>query len=266
MPIGRGQPMAAPPRPADNKITQRPPPHPSTPNAAYYRGSNLATANARPPPDQNNRPQPGNVVKIGDRVLNQPGRLGQPGPPMAPLPRHSGDDMDGVGLPPQGAGFFSARAAAAVIPDINVPVGDGPPPPLPTNLATFDPYAESPSIKRTAGVDQKRSGPVSRDVMQPSGSQAHIAAATPTTGLSRPNVVNPQLDMARRIGAPGSPSPMANRGQYKPPSMKRPVESLGGLANNDPRTPLVDLPANDRLVTSNVSSATGDVKRQRLSG
>jgi DNA repair and recombination protein RAD52 len=57
----------------------------------------------------------------------------------------------------------------------------------------------------------------------------------------------------RRIGAPNSPSPMANRNSYKPPS-KRPVDS---------RAPLVDLPANG---TVGLADQGGDMKRQRLNG
>lgn len=62
------------------------------------------------------------------------------------------------------------------------------------------------------------------------------------------------LDSHRRIGAPNSPSPMANKNSYKPPTMKRPVEQ---------RAPLLDLPANGAIGSAGDG---GDAKRQRLSG
>jgi DNA repair and recombination protein RAD52 len=49
-------------------------------------------------------------------------------------------------------------------------------------------------------------------------------------GVGRPlgNVINPQLDHARRIGAPGSSSPLGNRGQFRPLTVKRPAGGDGG--------------------------------------
>jgi DNA repair and recombination protein RAD52 len=70
------------------------------------------------------------------------------------------------------------------------------------------------------------------------------------------NIVNPQLDAMRRIGAPGGFSPMANRGSFKQP-MKRPVD-----ANAANRTPLTDLPANGPIG----ADTGGDAKRQRING
>lgn len=49
----------------------------------------------------------------------------------------------------------------------------------------------------------------------------------------------------------GAPSPLQNRGSYKPPQMKRPVENSG------PRLALSD-------VTNVVIDASGDVKRQKV--
>lgn len=44
------------------------------------------------------------------------------------------------------------------------------------------------------------------------------------------NVLNPALDSARRVGAPGMgpASPLANRGTFRAPTMKRPLNSDGG--------------------------------------
>lgn len=87
------------------------------------------------------------------------------------------------------------------------------------------------------------------------GSPAPVAAAGGGFGRAPGSIVNPQLDATRRIGAPGSPSPMGNRNMYRPPS-KRPVDS---------RAPLVDLPANGHIAGAG-DVGGGDVKRQRMNG
>jgi DNA repair and recombination protein RAD52 len=50
---------------------------------------------------------------------------------------------------------------------------------------------------------------------------------------------------------------MQNRGSYKPPTMKRPVDTGGG----GNRAPLNDLPTNGPIAADGA-----DAKRQRLSG
>lgn len=75
------------------------------------------------------------------------------------------------------------------------------------------------------------------------------------------NLGNPQLDTTRRIGAPGSPSPMnmGNRNSYKPPTMmKRPMPEAN-------RAPLTDLQTNGNG-TAGDAHENGDAKRQRLNG
>jgi DNA repair and recombination protein RAD52 len=125
-----------------------------------------------------------------------------------------------------------------------------------SNLPPFTPKLESQSIRKTPGVDHQRSKPLTKDLKHVPASSQAVAPG----GLGpRPNIMNPQLDAARRIGMPGSPSPMSNRGQYKAPTMmKRPIEGAGG---GDARVPLVDLPANGAIGTGD---AGGDLKRQRL--
>jgi len=141
----------------------------------------------------------------------------------------------------------------------NVPDGAAPPP-LPANLPAFDPNLESPSIRKTPGVDPRRSAPVTRDHLKaaPPGSSQVLAPPGVAPGGVRPNIINPQLDATRRIGVPGAggTSPMANRAAYKPPSMKRPVDVGSG------RTPLVDLPTNGAVISGD-GGGGGDAKRQR---
>jgi DNA repair and recombination protein RAD52 len=213
----------------------------------------------RPPPETgpHSRPiQPPQPNPVVGRVLNQPSRNGPSSAPASPaLLNKFQDDNDTNPMPPQGAGFFSARAAA-MLPE-SQPT-EGPPLPIPGHLPVFNPHAESPSIRKTPGIDHRSSKPLTRDLKHVPGSTQAITTAAP---IPRPtNIVNPQLDATRRIGAPGSPSPAGmNRGQYKPPTMKRPNDSL--LGPNAGRTPLVDLPANGPI-----GGDAGDTKRQRLNG
>jgi len=205
------------------------------------------------PPQDTGPPRPVQAV-IAGRALNQPSRTGPPSAPASPARLIASSDSDSTtSLPPQGAGFFSARAAT-MIPEgaTNEAI-----PPHINNLPAFNPHLESPSIRKTPGVDHKSSKPTTRDLKHvPTSSQA----ITTGPGAGRGNLVNPQLDATRRIGVPGGASPMANRGSYKPPTMKRPADAAGGGGTN--RAPLVDLPANGAIIPGE----GGDVKRQRLNG
>jgi DNA repair and recombination protein RAD52 len=237
------------------------PPQPQTPNNGLTRSTSGAGPGMqiRPPqaPQEAGplaRPNPAQPVVAG-RVLNQPSRMatGSPSAPASParMNKSQEDEANDLGMPPPGAGFFSARAAA------NLPEGpitDPLPPSAVQNLPVFNPKLESPSIRKTPGIDHKGSRPISRDLKQLPGSSQASAA-----GAARPNILNPQMDATRRIGAPGSSSPMANRGQYKPPTMKRPVDAGGGPG----RVPLVDLLTNGAIGTTTVDVG-GDAKRQRM--
>lgn len=104
-------------------------------------------------------------------------------------------------------GFFTARAAETL------QKGSA----LPSNVPVFNPHLESPSIRKTAGVDHTKTKPVRTE------SIGVTAAAIPP----RSSFVNPQTDKTRRLGMPvGAASPLQNRGSYKPPQMKRPAEAV----------------------------------------
>lgn len=129
-------------------------------------------------------------------------------------------------------GFFTARAAESL--------QNGPS--LPLKAPAFNPHLESPSIRKTAGVDHTKTKPVGREAV----------GAPQQPVLSRANFINAQSDKTRRVGMPmGAASPLQNRGSYKPPQIKRPVENSG------PRAALGD-------VTNVASDAGGDVKRQKI--
>lgn len=102
-------------------------------------------------------------------------------------------------------GFFTARAAESLQKG----------PALASNVPAFNPHLESPSIRKTAGVDHSKTKPI----------RTESIGAPPAVIPPRTNFVNPQADKTRRVGMPmGVASPLQNRGSYKPPQMKRPID------------------------------------------
>lgn len=76
--------------------------------------------------------------------------------------------------------------------------------------------------------------------------------------------MNPNMDNARKIGAPQSP--MGNRGAYKAPSMMKRANdnvAVNGYAPPGMRQPLGDISGQGNVSTAD---GGGDVKRQRLDG
>lgn len=130
----------------------------------------------------------------------------QPGAVNASVPREVNQPVPGDVMP----GFVTGRTA------------DKP------SAQPFNPHAESPSIRRTAGINSGKSEPILRTVLN---GQAAITPAPnnqPAKAVAGPpnvNFVNPSADANRRVGMPMAPqSPMANRGAYKPPTaVKRPA-------------------------------------------
>lgn len=125
------------------------------------------------------------------------------------------------------SGFVSGRAATAIV----QPPEAGAAPPI----KPFDPYHESPSIRRTSGVDLRKSAPIKRsEVGAPTIAPSRVNGAAPA---NKSNFVNPAMDASRRIGMPGGmQSPLANRSAYKPPT-KRPLPADASTG----RPPLADM-------------------------
>ncbi|KAG6004589.1 hypothetical protein E4U21_000923 [Claviceps maximensis] len=164
--------------------------------------------------------------------------------------------------------FFSARSIARTA-EANEPVF--------ANSQVFNPKAESPSIRKTPGIDHSSSKPLARTgqhvapTIATSSQSVPVSSSNTTTFTSvrpggpvtRGSLTHPSLDYTRKIGAPGGPpSPLANRGSYRPPTMKRPLAG-DGSATGSARSPLLDLPAN---TTSQGHSTAGDgldTKRQK---
>lgn len=216
----------------------QPPPRPGmAPSGVPSNQPNNHGIRPQPQPNNQGRPQP---QQPGNGMGQRPANNGNNGMPQntPPTPQNGGAGGDGPG-------FFSARAVPRV-PDDGSAI-----PPGPIAGKAFDPKAESPSIRKTPGIDHNSSRPLSKTgqhVAPPSSSQAandrpSLGAGSgmrdsvsrpqipnappnhqsPQGQMGRPNVLNPQLDHSRRIGAPGGPgSPLANRNSYKPPTMKRP--------------------------------------------
>lgn len=225
---------------------------PQTPNQGHQRPV---------PPNfgQQNRPQPG-----------PPSRTTTPNNASGP-PRPPGLQAGNV---PETVGFFSARAVNQ-LPETSIQGTTNARIAAPQGQQAFNPKAESPSIRKTPGIDHSSSKPVARNGQHipPAASQAPTAAhgntgsftpVRPSGGGSqagRGNMVNPSLDHTRRIGAPMGPgSPLSNRGSYRPPTMKRPPP---GDANSG-RPPLADLPANGNGPPA-VSGESGlEAKRQKM--
>jgi DNA repair and recombination protein RAD52 len=206
----------------------------------------------------------------------------QPAPQARPPPQNQGNQVSAA-APPAGAetvGFFSAKAVSQLPEssfqgDANTQLG------APRGQQLFNPKAESPSIRKTPGIDHTSSKPLARNGLhvspnvsssqsQPSHGNSgftsvRASGAVPgPAGGARGNVINPNLDHTRRIGAPsGLGSPLGNRNSFRQPTMKRPPP---GDANgpNGPRAALADLPANE-AVKADVAGANGsEAKRPRM--
>ncbi|KAF4438490.1 DNA repair and recombination protein RAD52 [Fusarium austroafricanum] len=175
---------------------------------------------------------------------------------------------------PETVGFFSAKAVNQ-LPESTLEGSSNARLSLPQGQQAFNPKAESPSIRKTPGIDHTSSKPVAKNGQHvaPTNSQVTSAPAPrsntssftpvrpsimPSSQSAHGNVINPSLDQTRRIGAPSGPgSPLANRGSYRPPAMKRPPPGDG-------RTALADLPANGNGGTAPTTANGVEAKRQKM--
>ncbi|CRG85441.1 DNA repair and recombination protein radC [Talaromyces islandicus] len=162
-------------------------------------------------------------------------------------------------VPPDAAvGFYSARAVDTLREN----------PQASPMAPRFDPHAESPSIRKTAGIDHTKSVPISKPM---------LSTASPSTTGAR-DFINPSTDVHRRIGAPGGGGAMAspgNRGfttsSYRP--LTRPNIEPKNAGANPPTTtpdgvlkrpPLGDVTNAPKPDTAVGISGPGDPKRPRL--
>lgn len=176
----------------------------------------------------------------------------------APLYEPKAQDMLPPGSTPS-ASFFSARAVDYLRDN-----------PQGITAPAFDLHAESPSIRKTAGIDHTKSVKISKPML--------AAGASPAMNNTR-DFVNPSTDLHRKIGAPGSDgavgSPMG-RGQstssYRPLTRPNVVDSRGPAAVaavnrpqniNGKRPPLNDV-TNASNPGSSGSAIGADPKRSKV--
>ena len=230
---------------ADPRLRAARPPHTS------------ALTNTRPQPVPGQRPQglPAPVTRpagVDSRFLSE----------TAPRASSPGVSLPDFGAPQPGqiVGFYSAKAAESLDGNNNV-VCDGP-----TIAPRFDPHAESPSIRKTTGVNHGKSVPLKRDL------------SVDTTPIRR-DIVSLPPEPPRRVGGPGSIGPLpGTRGPstsaYRPPTRRGLVDSnpaqphpaeQGGVdrvLQAAKRTPLGDV-SNMQHHATEVTADGADVKRRR---
>ena len=204
---------------------------PQTPSAAPSKAQAPAvkSEHPKPGPPAQRLPQPPNPQQYMNAPPSRPQGVQAPQPPIAQtkpaetsafgrhnqlastnVPNGTLPTLDSSSAtehnPP--VGFFTARAAETL------QKGSG----LPPNVPAFNPHLESPSIRKTAGVDHTKTKPVKTE-----------SIGLPTTAVApKTNFVNPQTDKTRKVGMPVSAvSPTQNKNSYKPPQMKRSADGVG---------------------------------------
>lgn len=261
----------------------RPMQPPSRPLARSHSAGNPPPRAPHTPANQQHpRPGPQNYQ---NQAASRPPQMNQARPNGASNPNRDGHHQ--TPPPPQAAGqnaaaaasetvgFFSARAVKQITGSKEEEIQNIPAAPL--GALAFNPHAESPSIRRTPGIDHSRTKPLSidgkhappvirsedeNDDTTTTNSNGPLGASKSGTGApagqqqqgplssQRGNAfTNPQFNQARRIGAPTGPSsPLANRGQYRPLTVKRPAltevstngtvngaAGAGGAVGTDPK-------------------------------
>ena len=192
MPNGAQQARYAPSAQPSHNQMQRPPQVPQ-----YSGGSNR-------PQGMTNRPPPPVNPAVTNSNLPPNGYNGQIPPRITPPSEDSPRKTSSSTEPEPQVGFFTARVAEALQNNTTVP----------PNVPLFNPHAESPSIRKTAGVDHTKTKPLGKDLTVVPPVQNN------TLPPMRANFGNPQADQTRRIGAPpNTASPLQNRGSYRPPQM-----------------------------------------------
>lgn len=192
----------------------------------------------QPAPFQQPPPNMSNGINIPSNSASTYSR-----PPPQASPSNVTSNTNSVRPPDSEApvGFFTARAAEALQkaqgPSIKAP--------------TFNPHLESPSIRKTAGVDHTKSKPINRDLT--------TAPATPVSPLPNSAVpTNLQTDKVRKLGMPGGGAgPLQNRGSYKPPQMKRTADGIP-----ESRPALGDV--TNASVNASITDRNGEAKRPRI--
>ena len=250
-----------------NTTPSRPPnggPPGMQPPIVRASGPNQSMQNQRTPinPAANGRVDPSRVGTIDQASSNDKDQSSSPGIPSQHFSAQGG-------LVPRTAGFYSARAASSIDPNNN------PASAVPATALQFNPHSESPSIRKTAGIDHNKSGRLLRDGLQPESNLP-----------PRKDNVDLQPDSARSIGAPPAPGAQSamtrplNTSAYRPPTRRGPDtnanppvagQSAGveRAATTAKRPPLSDLGNVQQQQPHSATARTDDgvdAKRQRMTG
>ncbi|KAK5628888.1 hypothetical protein RRF57_004603 [Xylaria bambusicola] len=246
--VNSTRPMQPPSRP-----TAQPPRAPQTPNQQNYRPA--GQFQGRPNPQQ----QPPRHMNHTSIVTQQAAVNRRT---MTPPPNAASRPPSGIGapngVPNEAPTFFSARS----VKDVPETADPGMAASIERGAKVFDPRAESPSIRKTPGIDHKFSKPLSKGGVHVPPVKREADQPQPSfASHGPPNVVNPSLSQMRQIGAPGAVgSPLGNRGQYRPPTMKRPAPT--GPDGSGNKAPLVEVSANGP--PPGARNAVTDAKRQKM--
>ncbi|KAK4896940.1 DNA repair protein rad52 [Elasticomyces elasticus] len=219
-----------------------------------------------------NRSNPSSATTIADSPSNMPGNKPQPQhqqhqnphqltnggaqqqqhttnplPPPPPAPPNQHPDLPLPREPPPGApdGFITARSTAGLQGMAKIAALENPVP--------FNPHADSPSIRRTHGVNPGKSAAVMRTAISAGPGPITVPPANNNGGIVTPgrqvrNFVEPAADLGRRIGAPGG---MGGRGSG---AFRAPTSVVGVK-----RPPLADV-SNAHL---NQVDGAGDAKKTK---
>lgn len=204
-------------------------------NQAYQtaqRAQDQNQSNRSNPPQahQQQQPRPGAPGGGLPPTAVNPGQNHRSTTPQPLQPQPANPSAQGSGTaastanPPQNhkppIGFVTSRAAELM--QNSEAIG---------NLPAFNPHADSPLPKeqRTPGIDHARSAPVKRQAVNAPGPPA---AQNGNNSQPRPvkNFMQPWLDPGRKVGMPASPS--MNRGGYKPPMKRPPLQDLSNQGRN----------------------------------
>lgn len=237
------------------------------------KASNQPSTNSTAGPNSR-APQTPNQIQprpAGQHIGANPPQQSRPQPALNTRPLPNQQPPGPTGAEP--VAFFSAKAVNQLPESSFQGQGNGQIT-APQAQQLFNPRLESPSIRKTPGIDHTSSKPLTKSGQHvaPSNSQAQASNSgsftpvRPSMGGQPPrssNVINPTLDHTRRIGAPTAPgSPLSNRGSFRQPTMKRPPPGDGNGANGS-RPALVDIPPNTNG-NPNTTAADGlEAKRQR---
>ncbi|KAI9789663.1 MAG: DNA repair protein rad52 [Peltula sp. TS41687] len=255
-------------QPAQRNNRAPPQQQPHTPGPVPRHPSGIQPRPNMGPPHNASHPPQRPQQQAPPPIRNMAGTNQVGNKPNPPHPQQAAPAQRQEAQPPAVVGFYTAKVATIIQESESAPPPDAP---------TFNPHAESPSIRKTTGVDHTKSRPINREALGIS-TDSPSRPAVPRAGA----FVNPQLDATRRIGMPTSPIPLQNRTSYKPPGPAVGVGTKRGLDNptgqqqhQQPatRTPLNDMPTNTAATTTGTTIAAaaapdgpGDAKRPKIGG